>query len=284
MKKQKIIIVAGPTASGKSGVAVRLAQKIKGEIVNADAFQVYQGLQILTARPTQEEMQNIPHLLYGYVDNFTQEDVTGWGQKISQVLPNISNPIVVGGTGFYLSVLMYGISPIPDVSPEVRQKVRQMSPEEVTTNLKKGFIPKDIQRKRRALEVLLETGHSINYFQRKPKKKLIDADFLPIVLLPDREQLYSRIEERLHQMFQAGCVEEVENLLKSRPTGGVLKAIGVKEIIDFIEKKEDFQTTFNRILLATRHYAKRQMTWFRHQMPEAKIIEKESDLDKVITL
>ena len=283
MKKQKVYIIAGPTASGKSGLALDLAERISGEIVNADAFQVYQGLQFLTARPTESEMRGIPHHLYGYVDNFTQEDVVGWVQKVAQMIPEIKKPIVVGGTGLYLSVLMNGLSPMPDISPEIREQVRQMDPKEVVAKLKKVKIPRDIQRQRRALEVLLETGKPIEYFQNLPKKKYIEADFHPIVLLPDRKKLYERIEARLIQMLGQNIVGEVQNLITSSATGGVMKAIGVKELIDFIEKKTDLPTATERILLATRHYAKRQMTWFRHQMPANSKILKTPDLKRVIT-
>ena len=284
MKKQQVFIIAGPTASGKSGVALDLAEKIHGEIVNADAFQVYQGLQILTARPTETEMCGIPHHLYGYVDDFSQEDVVGWVQKAANLLPSLKNPVVVGGTGLYLSVLINGISPIPDVSPQIRNKVRQMDSKEVLAKLVKGRIPCDIQRQKRALEVLLETGHSIDYFQKMPKKKFLDADFRGIILLPDKEKLHVRIEQRLVQMLQEGAIDEVAGLIKRKATGGVMKAIGVKELVDFIEKKDDFETAQKKILLATRHYAKRQSTWFRHQMPEDFSIIKDGNLSKVITL
>ena len=280
--KKKVIVIAGPTASGKSGLALDVAEKIKGEIINADAFQVYNGLQILTARPIPSEMRGIHHHLYGYVDNYSQEDVAGWVQKASDIIPKIKNPIVVGGTGLYLSVLMNGLSPIPDVSPEIRELVRKMKPEEVVAKLTKGEIPLDIQRQRRALEVLMETGKPIEYFQNLPKKKFVDVDFKSFVLLPDRKELYARIETRLIQMVEQNIVGEVQQLLSSSATGGVIKAIGVKELTDFIEKKCDLPTAVKRILLATRHYAKRQMTWFRHQMPEAKVI-KMPELNEVIT-
>ena len=274
MKKQTVFIIAGPTASGKSGLALDLAEKIKGEIVNADAFQVYSGLQILTARPAKSEMRGITHHLYGYMDNKSQESVAGWVQKAAEVIPEIKNPVVVGGTGLYLSVLMNGLSPMPDISFDVREQVRQMDSKEVLMRLSKERVPLDIQRQRRALEVLLETGKSIEYFQNLPKKKYIDADFKRIVILPPREKLYNQIESRLIQMLSQNIVGEVQNLLASSATGGVMKAIGVKELVDFIEKKCDLPTATRRILLATRHYAKRQMTWFRHQMPpETKVVD-----------
>ena len=284
MKKQQVFVIAGPTASGKSGVALDFAEKIQGQIINADAFQVYQGLQILTARPSESEMRGIPHYLYGYMDDFSQEDVVGWGKKVADLIPTLENPILVGGTGLYLSVLINGISPIPDVSPEIRNKVRQMDSNEVRSKLTKGRIPCDIQRQKRALEILLETGYPIDYFQKLPKKKFLEADFRGIILLPEKEKLYTRIEKRLNKMLQEGAIEEVKRLIERGASGGVMKAIGVKEIIDFIEKKENLEMTTKKILLSTRHYAKRQSTWFRHQMPENFSIIKDTKLPKVITL
>lgn len=283
MKKQTIYVIAGPTASGKSKLALNLAEKIGGEIINADAFQVYQGLSILTARPTEAQMQGIPHHLYGYMDNYSQENVHGWIKKVAETIPNVKNPIVVGGTGLYLSVLNDGISPIPTISEEIRQKVRMMDPKEVLAKLTQGVVPKDIQRQKRALEVFLETGHPIDYFQSLPKQKIIHAEFKNILILPKREELYNRIEERLIQMLQGGIVQEVQNLLNSTPTGGVLKAIGVKELTDFIEKKCDLPTALKNILLATKHYAKRQKTWFRHQMPHNTQTIESADMWNVIT-
>ena len=284
MKKKSVYIIAGPTASGKSSLALDLAEKTGGEIVNADAFQVYAGLQVLTARPIPSEMRGIPHHLYGYMDNFSQEDVSCWAQKAASVIKEIECPIIVGGTGLYLSVLMNGLSPMPDISDEVRTLVRQMSPEEVRMKLTQGQIPLDIQRQRRALEVLLETGKPIEYFQGLPKETFLEANFKPVVLLPPREKLYARIETRLIQMLEQNIVGEVQNLLTSSATGGVMKAIGVRELIDFIDKKTDLKTAAERILLATRHYAKRQRTWFKHQMPPTTLIIEEPDLKKVITI
>ncbi len=283
MKKQQVILIAGPTASGKSGFALDIAEKIGGEIVNADAFQVYSGLRVLTARPDESEMRGIKHHLYGYADNFTQENVSDWVKKAAKVIPEIKHPIVVGGTGLYLSVLMEGISPIPEISDEIREKVRQMPQKEVLAKLTKGEIPQDIQRQKRALEVLLETGKPIEYFQNQPKQKFLEADFKTVVLLPPREKLYARIETRLIQMLGQNIVGEVQNLFSSSATGGVMKAIGVKELIDFIEKKYDLATASERILLATRHYAKRQRTWFKHQMPQETLFIEKPDLKSVIT-
>lgn len=266
MSKQKIDIIVGPTASGKSGLALQRAQKTKGQIVNADAFQVYRDLRILTARPSIEDEQIVSHYLYGYADCQAQENVQSWLQKVAQILPDLSHPIVVGGTGMYINALMNGINEMPDVPNDIRQKVRQMPIGEVSSLLKGQKVFSDPQRQRRALEVFLATGKPIVYFQNLPPKKVIEADFNIILVQPERSVIYQNIENRLEQMIKNGAVEEVNNLLKMKAKGGVMKAIGVKEIAQYLKKECSFEEMQNQILLATRHYAKRQMTWFRHQL------------------
>ena len=272
MIKQKIDIIVGPTASGKSGFALKQALKNKGQIVNADAFQVYQDLRILTARPSIEDEKIVPHYLYGYADSQTQENVQSWLEKVAQILPTISHPIMVGGTGMYINALINGINEMPNIPNEIRQKVRQMSIDEVRSLLKGQEIFPDPQRQKRALEVFLSTGKPITYFQNQPPKKAIQAKFNIILIQPDREIIYQNIERRLHQMMMGGAIEEVRNLLKKKAKGGVIKAIGVKEITQYLKKECSLEEAQSKILLATRHYAKRQMTWFRHQLiPDEKM-------------
>lgn len=266
MKKQKIHIVVGPTASGKSSLAFRMAKEQSGQIVNADAFQVYSGLRVLTARPTADEEKEISHHLYGYGDDNFQENVQGWLSKACEILPNLSNPIVVGGTGMYVNALINGINQMPEIPDEIRQSVRQMDINEVRSLLKGQNVFPDPQRQRRALEVFMATNKTIEYFQKQPLKKMIDAEFYIILVQPPRQAVYSKIAKRLNVMFEQGAVDEVENLLKSKACGGVLKAIGVKEITQYLNKEITLEQTKEQILLSTRHYAKRQMTWFRHQI------------------
>ena len=266
MKKQKINIVVGPTASGKSSLAFQMAKELSGQIVNADAFQVYSGLRVLTARPTIQDENEVPHHLYGYADNDFQENVQGWLNKACEILPSLSNPIVVGGTGMYINALINGINEMPDIPDEIRQSVRQMDIKEVRSLLKGQSVFPDPQRQRRALEVFLATGQTIEYFQKQPPKKMIDADFYVILVQPPRQIVYDKIAKRLDVMMEQGVIKEVENLLKSNACGGVLKAIGVKEIAQFLNKELTLEQTKEQILLSTRHYAKRQMTWFRHQI------------------
>ncbi len=266
MKKQKINIVVGPTASGKSSLAFQMAKELSGQIVNADAFQVYSGLRVLTARPTIQDENEVPHHLYGYADNDFQENVQGWLNKACEILPSLSNPIVVGGTGMYVNALINGINEMPDIPDEIRQSVRQMDIKEVRSLLKGQSVFPDPQRQRRALEVFLATNRTIEYFQKQPSKKMIDADFYVILVQPPRQIVYDKIAKRLDVMMEQGVIQEVENLLKSNACGGVLKAIGVKEIAQFLNKELTLEQTKEQILLSTRHYAKRQMTWFRHQI------------------
>ena len=273
MKKQKINIVVGPTASGKSSLAFQMAKELFGQIVNADAFQVYSGLRILTARPNEDEEKEIKHYLYGYADNNEQENVQGWLNKVCQLLPTLSCPIVVGGTGMYVNALMNGINEMPDIPNEIRQQVRQMDIEQVRQLLKGQNVFPDPQRQRRALEVFLATGKTIEYFQSQPMKKMIEADFNVILVQPKRSVVYEKIEKRLNLMMEQGGVQEVENLLKSNACGGVLKAIGVKEITRYLNQEITLDEAKNQILLSTRHYAKRQMTWFRHQITPNSVID-----------
>ena len=263
MKKQRVFVIGGPTASGKSALAIRLAEHLDGSVVNGDAIQVYKDLSVLSARPTPEDMKKVPHYLYGEVDAWTNCSSADWLKRIQEVLPTLKNPIVVGGTGMYLDALMNGISPIPDIPVEIRKKVRYMSMEEVKSRVKDcAFI--DPQRMRRALEVQLATGKSIQYFQKLPKNKVISADFTLIHVLPPRELIYKNCAVRFEKMQEAGAIEEVQNLQRIQATGGVLKAIGINEIKAYLNHQMTASEMIEKSVIATRQYAKRQMTWFRH--------------------
>ena len=263
MKKQNVFIIGGPTASGKSELAIRLAEAVQGCVVNGDAIQVYQDLSVLSARPNKADMARVPHFLYGEVDAWTNFSLSDWLKRIQETVPQLKNPVIVGGTGLYLNALMEGISEIPEVDPDVRKRVRAMPLEEVKSKTK-DCVFKDPQRLRRSLEVQLSTGHPISYFYNQPKVKVLDADFCLIHLLPDREKVYQNCEKRFEIMKKAGAIEEVKNLIQIKATGGVLKAIGVPEIKSFLEGVLSEAEMTRWAVIATRQYAKRQMTWFRH--------------------
>jgi tRNA dimethylallyltransferase len=277
---KKITVVCGPTASGKSGLALQIAQKGQGSVINADAMQIYRDLTIVSARPTEEEMQGIPHLLYGYADAWTQGTVQDWLEKVVPVLKETENPVLVGGTGMYISSLVNGINEIPNVDETVRQSVRNMDINEVKSRVKDCPFT-DPQRLRRALEIQLTTGKPLSYFQNQPKKKLIEADFKVIFLNPPRDILYQRCEVRFHQMIEQGGIEEVQKLLTLNPTGGVLKAIGVPEIEAYLEGTLTKEEMIKQAILSTRHYAKRQITWFKHQIKSDIELRNSSDFNSV---
>lgn len=265
--RKKAYIIAGPTASGKSAFSLALARAVQGEIINADSMQVYADVPLLTARPDETEQEGLAHHLYGYLDAFATSSVSEWLQQVQKIWDSIETPVFVGGTGMYLKSLIEGISNIPDIPLEIRTRVRQMPPEEM-----KALLPEvrltDPQRLMRALEVWLATGKTIQYWHEQPKKPLFDADFKVICLLPPREQLYLRCNYRFEQMVQKGALRQVEALLKANPaqSGGVFKAIGVAELIAFGKGEMSLDEAIAQAQLMTRHYAKRQETWFKHQL------------------
>ena len=261
-----MIVIGGATATGKSELGVKIAKEINGEIISADSMQIYRDLKILSARPSDTEMRGIEHLLYGYADAFYENNVQDWLQRAVDALKNCDKPpIFTGGTGMYLNALMQGLSPIPDVDEDMRALVRAMPSEEVKARVQ-DCSATDPQRLRRALEVQLSTGKPLAYFQQLPKRKWIEADFKVFFVHPPRAELYSQCNNRLIQMLQTGAIEEVRRLMDIGATGGVMKAIGVPEICAYLRKELTYDEMVATIQLSTRHYAKRQCTWFKHQL------------------
>ncbi len=278
--QKTIPIIVGPTASGKSAFSLKLAQQINGEIINADSLQVYKDILILSARPSVQEQRGIPHHLYGYLDAYTTPSVASWLEDVKSTLQTIKTPLFVGGTGMYIKALTEGISPIPEVDENIRELVRQMPLEEVKSKVIncKAIDP---QRLRRALEVQLTTGKPLQYFQELPKTKIIDKDFEIYFLNPDRAWLYERCDQRFIQMLQQGAIEEVKHLKKINATGGITKAIGIKQISQWLDGEISNEEMILKATQATRHYAKRQVTWFKNQFPKA-ISFKPNEIDEVL--
>ncbi len=275
MKRKKVYIVMGPTASGKSGLSVAMAHHLGGEVINADSMQVYEDVPILTARPDEAEMEGVPHHLYGYMDAFTHSSFMEWAQKVKPLLETISVPILVGGTGLYIKNLVDGYANIPDVDPDIRTRVRQMPIEELRAALP-DFPFQDPQRLMRALEVLLSTGKPITYWHQQPKTRVFDGDFETILIQPPREQLYLQCNYRFDKMMARGAFNQVIDLLKKNPdmTGGVFKAIGVRELVACSRGDISLEEAVNDALKNTRNYAKRQETWFRHQIKPDVVLTK----------
>ncbi|WP_149791556.1 tRNA (adenosine(37)-N6)-dimethylallyltransferase MiaA [Mesorhizobium sp. NFR06] len=278
------ILIAGPTASGKSALALDLAERKGGVIVNADSMQVYSVLDVLTARPSASEMARVPHFLYGHVHPSTAYSTGAWLRDVTRLIEDgvlADRPaIFVGGTGLYFRALAEGISDMPDIPASVRERWRYELKEQGAERLHRVLMredstvamqlrPTDGQRIVRALEVLDASGRSILEWQAARGRPLIDRDSARfLVIEPDREQLVRRIEARFDQMLDKGALEEVRQLttLDLDPDLPAMKAIGVRELQAAMAGQSGFPEAIERAKIATRQYAKRQATWFRHQL------------------
>lgn len=273
------VLIAGPTASGKSDVAMGLAERLNGTIINADAMQVYEGLRILTARPSIEDEALVPHKLYGTVPASTAFSVGEWTDAARDAALEVTRegrlPIFVGGTGMYLSVLSEGISPMPDIPADIRARVRALALEtlharvqEVDAVLARRVGATDPQRLARALEVFETTGETMTSWQQKPREKPFEGTFARIVIEPDRQWVYDRIEQRFDTMVTSGAMEEIADLASRNldPELPLMKALGVSELMSVQRGELALDVAVSEIKTKTRRFAKRQMTWFRNQM------------------
>lgn len=276
-----VALIAGPTASGKSALAIALAQAANGTVVNADASQVYADLAILSARPSREEMEAAPHRLFGYIDGAEACSAARWAAdaraEIARAQGEGRLPILVGGTGLYLRTLIEGIAPIPDIDPAVRADVRALPVADAYEALAREdpaaaarLNAGDSSRVARALEVVRSTGRPITAWHAERVGGIGDAiDLRPLILLPPRDWLTERCDRRFLAMLEDGAIEEVA-ALRARalsPALPAMRAIGVPEIGAFLDGAIDRATMIEQGQRATRRYAKRQYTWFAHQPP-----------------
>jgi tRNA dimethylallyltransferase len=280
------LLIAGPTASGKSALAIRLAKARNGVVINADSMQVYAPLRILTARPTPAEASLVPHLLFGHVPPEADYSVAAWLQDAAQALAmcreNGQLPIFVGGTGLYFRALLDGLSDIPPVPPEIRARVRALAQSIPAQELHQRLAacdpeaasslrPSDPQRIARALEVFEATGRSIRHFQGPRHGAIVARDHaVTVFLAPDRAVLRARIDARFDTMMQEGALKEVEALQARAldPALPVMRAHGVPGLLAALRGEISFAEAIEKGKADTRHYARRQHTWFRHQLPE----------------
>ena len=281
--KSKIILIAGPTASGKSNFALKLAKKIKGEIINADSMQVYKQLQILTARPKKKDLKKIKHHLYGFCDVKKKYSTGKWLKlllkKIKEIRKRKKVPIVVGGTGLYFQALTEGLVKIPNIPVRVRNKIRLMQKRlgqkkfynkliKIDPLVKNKIEKNDVQRSIRAYEIKDYTKISIINWFKKTKKHISPDEFIKLYIDYPREDLINRINLRVEAMFKDGAIDEVRrfNKLKVKKENSSNKVIGIKEITNLLNKQCTLEQAKELIAIKTRQYAKRQTTWARGQM------------------
>ena len=281
--KSKIILISGPTASGKSNFSVKLAKKINGEIINADSMQVYKELKILSARPNPKDYQKIKHHLYGFHSvkkNFSTGDWLKIAiKKIKEIKKRKKIPIFVGGTGLYFKALTDGLVSIPNIPIRFRNKVRALQKDlgqkkfyqkliKLDSNSKEKINPTDAQRSIRAYEVKQFTKKSLHDWFQNTKSYFEKDDFLKIYIDYPREELVQRISKRTEKMIKLGAIQEVKKFvkLKVRKDKSVNKAIGINEIKEYLEERKDMTDVIEKISIKTRQYAKRQSTWARGNM------------------
>lgn len=291
MSKKEIIILCGPTASGKSYLGHELAKTHNGEIVNIDSMQVYKEIPIITASPSQSYKAEISYYLYNFLSITEDFSVIKYlklaAKKINEITARGKLPILIGGTGLYINSLVFGYNNIPDISWNLRKQVRELHIKIGNTELHSRLTkldplagskikPGDTQRLIRAYEVFMQTDKSILSFQTTQKEQILSGyNFRIVFLNPERKFLHKICKERLQKIFQEGALEEIASL-KAQFTSQEylnLKAVGVKEILGYLEGKISLDEAFEASLIRTRQYAKRQVTWFKHQINDKITLE-----------
>lgn len=279
--RPRLALIAGPTASGKSALALELAERANGVIINADASQVYADLDVLSARPSAEEMARAPHRLFGFMDGAEACSAMRWAEEARREIATAHGagklPILVGGTGLYIRTLLDGIAPVPEIDTDIRAAVRALPVKEAYAALSvedpaaaARLAPADSARIARALEVIRSTGRSILAWREQKEGGIGGQVALhPLILLPPRDWLTARCDARFEAMLEQGAVEEVKALLARglSPELPVMRAIGVPEIAAWLAGNIPREEMVTRAQLATRQYAKRQYTWFSRQPP-----------------
>ncbi len=283
--KSKIILISGPTASGKSSFAIKLAKKIKGEIINADSMQVYKQLKVLSARPNPKKFQSIKHHLYGFQDAKKSFSTGDWlkiaNKKIIEVRKRKKIPILVGGTGLYFKALTGGLVQIPKIPVTFRNQIRNLNKKigqnkfykqllKLDPLSKNNINPTDTQRSIRAFEVKKFTKKSLHEWFKNTKSNYLEEDFFKIYIDFPREELVERIHQRTRKMIKMGAVNEVKKFLKLKIKKQMTayKAIGINEIKEYLAKEKKIDVIIERISIKTRQYAKRQSTWARGHMSD----------------
>ena len=275
-----IYFIVGPTAIGKSSLAIKVAKKLNGQIINVDSMQVYENLNILTARPSEQEMKEIKHHLYGHIKGFERYNVARWCEETSVIIKNCSKnnipTVVVGGTGLYVDKLINGLVDIPSIPEDYKKQSEELllnkgikkfynTVSEFDSEALKKINPNDLNRLKRIWEVFMYTKIPMsNWIKNKTKKFLDNPKYLLYLFLPDREKNYERVNKRFVKMIDNGAVEEVKQLLKLNLNKSlpVMRAHGVPEISLYLDKKINVKECINKGQQVTRNYVKRQHTWW----------------------
>lgn len=299
MTRKSAVLIAGPTASGKSALALELAARTDGIIINADSMQVYRDLRIITARPTDEEMSSNPHRLYGHIG---AEEIYSAGRWLREAEREIAaareagkTAIVIGGTGLYFSALLKGLSAVPEVSAEVRSQIRELGDTKDNEALYAMLVARDPrtaaeirvsdrQRILRALEVMEATGRGLAQWREEPGVPVLNSgNYQAIFLETDREILGKRIDARFDRMLAEGALDEVKALAarKLDPRMPAMKAHGVPWLMKFLDGEMTLDAAASEGKRDTRQYAKRQETWFRNQLPEFQWVKVENAIEKL---
>ena len=282
-RKSKIFLIAGPTGSGKSSFAIKLARKINGEIINADSMQVYRQLKILTARPNKKEEKKIKHHLYGIISVNKNFSTGQWLKlaiiKIKEIKKRKKIPILVGGTGLYFQSLINGLVKIPNIPFKIRNKIRLLQKKigqkkfykkllKLDTKVKKKFDPNDVQRSIRAFEIKAHTKVSMYDWFKKTKTNFHESVFLKLYINFERKKLIQRIEQRTSHMINEGAIQETIrfNKAKIKKDHSAKKVIGIEEITKYLDNQIKLERAKELIAIKTRQYAKRQATWAKSRM------------------
>ena len=290
--KSKIIVISGATASGKSRVAIEVAKIFNGAIINADALQIYRDLPILSAQPTAENLIEAEHFLYGILSANEKISVGIWLKMVVEIVKKIQQenkiPIIVGGNGMYISRLINGISEIPEIDGKFRLQAQNLYAEIGHEKFQENFGNSKIidkQKLLRACEVFLQTDKKIEFFQQQsPKKALENQQFIHLNLNPPRQEIYKNCNERFAKMLENNVLNEVKNYVKNINdlSSPIVNTLGFKEILEFLNNKITLDEMQNLASQKTRNYAKRQLTWFRHQFDDIIFCANEEEIFKYL--
>jgi tRNA dimethylallyltransferase len=276
--KYDMIIIAGPTCVGKSNIAIRLAKEINGAIINADSVQVYKDLNLLSARPVINEMGGIPHFLYGYIESNMNFSVSDWLLDVRSALSDIKKvkkiPILVGGSGLYLNAVINGLVPIPFITQKTKDeclfKFNQVGIEKfrkLVFEIDPCFIKNNIDKHRllRAYSVYIATGKNMSFWHSQPRDGMINKVIYPFLIYLDRQILYNKCDNRFNEMLLNGGLEEVRLIHNSVDRSlPIAKSLGVKWLLNYLDSKISLEDAVRLSKRDTRHYVKRQITWFNH--------------------